>query len=191
MKKTILAVVFLLCVKASIAGLEIDSTCITFDERVKASERITESGTLSQKIMKLDSIVEMQDSIISVKDSVIKAQEKVINSIPPKPDKGAKAAEWINYVIAILSFLVVWLISKIKYLQTVQNPIIQRLVSETSTFIKRIQVICGAISVLIPVVMMLGVFGDYGISILNNIEVALLAIVGFTMFTTKKPELQD
>ena len=81
-------------------------------------------------------------------------------------------------------------LSWIKKLQNINNPIIQRLVSETSSFIVKIQVICGSIAVIIPILLSMDIFGLYWASILQNIEVAVLAIVGFSLFTTKKPELQ-
>lgn len=124
------------------------------------------------------------------KDSVIREQNELIQKLPVKPEVNAKPIQWIDYVIAIISILIVWGLSWIKKLQNINNPIIQRLVSETSSFIVKIQVICGSIAVIIPVLLSMDVFGLYWSSILQNIEVAVLAIVGFSLFTTKKPELQ-
>ena len=129
-------------------------------------------------------------AVLLEKDSIINSQNELIQKLPVKPEVNAKPIQWVDYIIAILSILVVWGLSWVKKLQNINNPIIQRLVSETSSFIVKIQVICGSIAVIIPILLSMDIFGLYWSSILQNIEVAVLAIVGFSLFTTKKPELQ-
>ena len=138
-----------------------------------------------------DTLTNMEKTAVLLeKDSIINSQNELIQKLPVKPEVNAKPIQWVDYIIAILSILVVWGLSWIKKLQNINNPIIQRLVSETSSFIVKIQVICGSIAVIIPVLLSMDIFGLYWSSILQNIEVAVLAIVGFSLFTTKKPELQ-
>lgn len=130
---------------------------------------------------------------IAIQDSTIKAANDTIaqyKSIPVKPNAGSTPFAWINWVIALIVFIVLWFLSKLKYLSTIQVPLIQRFASETSTFIKKIQAGCLTLSVLIPILIEMGIFTGYWLSILTNIEIAVLAIAGFTLFTTKNARLQ-
>lgn len=149
-------------------------------------------------VLKLDTMSNIElalkvmehDSALKAAADTIAKKETIIKELPVKPAEGSEPIAWIDYIIALAAFLVLWILSKLKYLQGIEIPIIQRLVSETSAFIKKIQNICLTISTLIPVLMSLGVITGYTASILGNIEIICLGILGFTMFTTKKPELQ-
>jgi len=131
-----------------------------------------------------------QDSTIKALKDTITAKNVIIKTVPQKPETGSKPIAWIDYFIALGAFIILWFLSKLKYLQTINVPIIQRFVSETSSFINKIQQICVVFSVIIPIIIGLGVFSGYVLSIFGNFEIIFLSIAGFTLFTTKRPDLQ-
>ena len=173
--------IFLLFIAGGIYGQS-----LTTEKLSKVFEKKLDTKTN----LDLSLLIVQQDSTIKALKDTVAAKDVVIKALPQKPEAGSKPIAWIDYIIAVGAFIMLWFLSKLKYLQTINIPIIQRFVSETSSFINRIQQICVVISIIIPIIIGLGLFSGYILSILGNIEIIVLAIAGFTLFTTKRPDLQ-
>ncbi len=137
---------------------------------------------LQNKVLSQDSLIQDQIETINIKnDSITKLNIKIA-----KPEAGAKPIAWVDYFIGLIVICLVWFLSYWKKLATIQIPLIQRLVSETSSFLKKIQYITTGIGAAIPTILATGLITNpYIQSILGNIALICLTLAGFILFTKK------
>jgi len=131
-----------------------------------------------------------QDSVVHSQNRTILEKDIEIKDLLKKPAQGSSPMAWLNYLLGLFAIGIVWALSFIKKFEKSTSPLIQRWIGETSDFIKRIQKICLPVSVAIPAILGTGIFTGDIATILGTIEIITLSILGFSLFTTKSPELQ-
>ena len=191
MKKLILIITIILTVLAglwlstqSYSQVKFPDKSIKFDTATlnTVKERGLDKKSTTELAVK---VVQQSDSISVQKDSIV-AKEQVIKDLKLKvPPKDSGLGAWINYLIGLLSIIVIWALSFIKKLSTSNIPLFQRLAGEASGFVKKIQGTCVAIAALIPMLMGSIEFSTTVISILGTVEIICLAITGFSLFLVK------
>ena len=185
MKKIIILIAIFISIAMSSIGQNKNATVSTqkLDQITAMQLDKLTPMELSLKVLYLDSINKCQS------DTMKKAAGIKNIPIPPQPPAGSTPMTWLAWGIALATFVVLWIISKLPFLQTVQIPIVQRFVSATSKFMLNVRAICVTISVIIPFVLHTFTLPDTVISILNNVLIVMLAIAGFTLITTKNHDL--
>lgn len=141
---------------------------------------------LANHVFNLDSIIAAERKLLqAMNDSILALKLKA----PAKPVAGSKPIRWVIYIIGCATIVLLFILSKFKWLSNIPVPIIQRIVSKTSKFMLSIQIPCIILAFIIPILLGLGVFGSDMKELMSYLFIAVSAIGGFIFTTTKSAKI--
>ena len=138
-----------------------------------------------------DSIIQAQKDSLTDLQAKIDSLYKVEKARIIKPQAGDPPIAWINYFIGILCFVVILFLRRLPFLKKIKYPIIQRIVSQASDFMKRSQYTFATIATVLTVILNMGVLEGYTKSIADSICSAAWGISIYLFTATRNPKLID
>ncbi|MEI7962128.1 MAG: hypothetical protein WCI04_07370 [archaeon] len=149
------------------------------------------------EIKKATELVVVNDSLKEANDTLLKAKNEALDSLQKVKTELIKVAkpttktpiEWINYILYVLAVCLLWFLSTITKLQDSKYEIIQRLVAETSSRMKQVQIYSISLASGLFLLSQFYTFtNETYVEIINNLVVICSAISVFVFFTSKKAE---